>query len=213
MLHAEPTKKGTGLALFGHADDLKSLHETIHFLCDGITDPFGQNEHALSVAYEVRKAFERQRLVVDTASGTQFGAQFVWPHIIFYASFFRQLAARRPTTKAHQSNLWRLEHCLETALVEYDAKIGNEVIATYPPVGAVSRGFLPGYVSDVVYSFLYNEGSGKMRFRRLPSVIKSMFEWSPEYREYAAFLEGEAKRHGCSAHQLRDTRDWPAIAW
>ena len=213
MLHAAPTKKGTGLALFGHADDLENLHETIHYLCDVSDGALDQHEHALSVAYEIRKAFERQRETRDTESGRQYGTQFVWPHIIFYTSYFRHLAAHRPTNKEHQSNLTRLEYCVESALIEYDPKVGAEVVASYHPVGAVTPDFFGGYVSDVMYSFLYEGGSGKMRFRRLPSLVRSMAEWSQEYREYAAMLEREAKKHGCSPHQLRDTREWPAIEW
>lgn len=106
----------------------------------------------------------------------------MWPHIIFYVSYFRQLAAYRPTRKEHQSNLTRLEFTLESALVEYDPKIGAEIIALYPTVGAVTPDFFAGYVSDVTYSFLYEGGAGKTRFRRLPALVKSMAQFSLEYR-------------------------------
>ena len=213
MLHAAPTKKGTGLELFGHADDLESLHETIHFLCGASEGALDQHEHALSVAYEIRKAFERQREVRNTASGEQYGAQFVWPQIIFYVSYFRQLAAYRPTNKEHQSNLMRLEFCLESALVEYDPKTGAEVVSLYPMVGAVTPDFLDGHIADITYSFLYASGSGKMRFRRLPTLVRSMTPFSSEYRNYVAVLEREAKKQGCSPYQLRDSREWPEIDW
>ena len=213
MLYAAPTKKGTGLELFGHADDLENLHETIHFLCGGSEGALDQHEHALSVAYEIRKAFERQRDIRRSEFGEQYGTQFVWPHIVFYVSYFRQLAAYRPTNKEHLANLMRLEFCLESALIEYDAKVGAEVVSLYPMVGAVNPDFYDGYVSDITYSFLYEGGSGKMRFRRLPAMVKSMAQFSPEYRDYAAMLEREAKKHGCSPHQLRDSREWPEIEW
>lgn len=213
MLHAAPTKKGAGLELFGHADDLENLHETIHFLCDGPVGALDQHEHALSVAYEIRKAFERQREVRETESGEQYGTQFLWPHIIFYVSYFRQLAAYRPTNKEHQSNLLRLEYCLESAMVEYDAKVGAEVVSLYPTVGSVTQDFYDSYIADITYSFLYEGGSGKMRFRRLPALVRAMAQFSSEYRDYAAMLEREAKKHGCSPHQLRDSREWLDFEW
>ena len=213
MLRAAPTKKGTGLELFGHADDLANLHETIHFLCGGSEGVQDQHEHALSVAYELRKAFERQRKIRNTGSGELYGTQFVWPHIIFYVSYFRHLAAYRSTNKEHQSNLARLEFCLESSLVEYDPKIGAEVVSLYPQVGAVTQDFFDGYISDITHSFLYEGGSGKMRFRRLPALVRSMAQFSVEYQDYAAVLEREAKRHGCSPHQLQDSREWPEIEW
>lgn len=213
MLSGAPTRKGTGLEICGHADDLENLYETIHYLCGGSEGALDQHEHALSVAYEIRKAFDRQREVRKTEYGKQFGTRFVWPHIIFYVSFFRQLAAHRPTNKEHQSNLTRLEFILESALVDYDPKVGAEVVALYPTVGAVTPDFFAGYVSDVTYTFLYGGGVGKMRFRRLPALVKSMAQFSSEYRDYAEMLEREAAKHGCSPHQLRDTRQWADIEW
>lgn len=213
MLFATPTKKGTGLALFGHADDLENLHETIHFLCGESEGAQDQHEHALSIAYEIRKAFERQREVRDTEYGEQLGTLFVWPHILFYTSYFRQLAARRPTNKEHQSNLSRLEYCVESALVEYDPKIGAEVVSSYPMIGAVTPGFLDSYVSEITYSFLYEGGTGKMRFRRLPTLIRSMAQWSQAYQAYEKMLEREATKHGCLPSQLRDSREWSEIEW
>lgn len=213
MLHSAPTKKGTGLALFGHADDLENLHETIYFLCGGSEGELDKNVHALSVAYEIRKAFERQREVLESDSGEQVGTRFVWPHIVFYTAFFRQLAAYRPTNKEHQSNIYRLEYCVESALIEYDPEVGAEVVSICPMIGGVTPDFLDGYVANVTYSFLFERGSGKMRFRRLPTLLRSMAEWSPDYQEYAAMLEREATKRGCSPHQLRDSRKWPKIDW
>ncbi len=213
MLIAAPTRKGTGLALFGHSDDLENLHETIHFLCGGSESASDQHEHALSVAYELRKAFEGQREVRRTESGKLYGAQFVWPYIIFYVSYFRQLAANRATTKEHQSNLARLEFCLESALVEYDPRVGVEVVSLYPTVGDATPDFLASHISDITYSFLYEGGTGKMRFRRLPALVRSMAQSSSEYRAYAAMLECEARKRGCSPHQLHDSREWPDFEW
>lgn len=213
MLHAAPTKKGTGIEIFGHTDDLENLHQTIHYLCEGNDGMPDEHEHALSVAYELRKAYERQREERKTEFGTLLGTFIDWPQIVFYTSYFRHLAAFRPTTKELQSNLSRLEFCVESALLQYDPKVGAEVIELYPMVGAVSRDFYPSYVPDVTYTFLYQSGTGKMRFRRLPALIKSMSAWSDEYREYAEMLEQEAKKHGCSPYQLHDSREWPEIQW
>lgn len=213
MLHASPTKKGTGLVLFGCADDLKSLHETIHFLCGGPEGASYNQEDALSIAYEIRKAFEMKREIRSFESGEQYGTQFVWPQIIFYVSYFRHVAAFRPTNKEHLANLMRLEYCLESALIEYDAKIGNEVLSLYPIVGSVTAGFYHGYISDITYSYLYESGSGKIRFRRLPALVSSMAQFSSEYRAYADFLEREAKRRGCLPSQLQDSREWSEIEW
>ena len=213
MLHAAPTKKGAGIELFGHREDLQSLHETIHFLCSGTVADSDEHEHALFVAYEVRKAIEGQRESRSLDSEQLLGTRITWPQILFYVSYFRHLAAYRPTTKNHQSDLMRLEACLENALVEYDPRVGSELLTLYPRVGAVSREFLPSYISDLTYAFLYDGGSGKMRFRRLPALVQSMMQWSGEYSEYALVLEQQAKKFGCNPRQLQDQREWPDFEW
>jgi len=213
MLRATPTKKGTGLILLGHPDDLVSLHETLHFLCRGLDRSNDKHEHALSIAYEVRKAFEHKREVHHTESGEVLGTRFVWPQILFYASYFRQLAAYCNTNKEHQSNLALLEHCVETSLVEYDAKIGLELVAIYPNVWAITNEYLDSYVESVTHSFLYDGGSGKLRFRRLPALVRSMHPLSPEYKEFSEMLEREATKKGCKPSDLRDSRPWPEIEW
>ncbi len=64
MLFAEPTKRGIGLTLYGDYSDLCSLHETVHVLSGNGDSGFNdQQEHVLSVAYELRKAYEEQRVV------------------------------------------------------------------------------------------------------------------------------------------------------
>ncbi len=213
MLHAISTKKGTGIELFGHRDDLESLHDTLHFLCGDSETDLDRHEHALSLAYEIRKAFEGQRLNRDSEYGELFGTQLTWPHVIFYTSYFRHLAGYRSTNKEHQANLARLEFCVESSLVEYDAKIGLEVVSLYSGIGAAGANFYAGYVSDIIYTWLYDSGHGKMRFRRLPVLVQSLHVSAPQYRLYALTLEREAKKHGCSPHQLSDSRDWPEIEW
>ena len=213
MLNAVPTKKGAGLELIGHPDDFQSLHETLHSLCEAAPGGLDQHEHALSVAYEIRKAFEGQRGVIETELGMLCSTPFIWPHILFYAGYFRQLAGQCPTTKGDQANLYALEDCIESALIEYDAKTGMELAKAYLSVGAVSQNYFIQFIEDVCFEFLFGGSSGKMRFRRLPKLLKSMSEFSLDYQAYAQMLEKEAKRLDCSPHELSDSRDWPDIDW
>ncbi len=213
MLHAYPTKRGTGVELFGHHDDLESLHETIHFLCGESQAEIEQHEHALAVAYDLRKSFERCRDIRQTSHGELLGTQYAWPYVIFYTSYYRHLAGYKATTKLHQANLNQLEYCIESALLEYDAKVGGEVVALYRSVGDVTDTYYTSYIMKLLYDFLFQSSSGKMRFRRLPALIRSMHQWSSEYQDYAAMLEQQAKKQGCSPRQLRDSRQWGDIQW
>ncbi len=151
MLFAEPTKKGVGLTLYGDYNDLRSLHETIHVLCGDEGGCYsGQHEHALSIAYDLRKAYEgkRKSKSIGDNGDTYLGVNLIWTHALFYSSFFRQCAGFQPTNKEHQANLYRFEYCIENALLEYDLKIGSEVIK-YSSVGFVSQEFLFSFVDYI----------------------------------------------------------------
>lgn len=216
MLFSEPTQKGVGIALFGDVDDLRDLHETVHALChDGAAGHDDQQTHALSLAYEVRKAYEGQREERPRVAGQgrYYGFRMTWPAVLFHASYLRQCAAFRPTRKDHHANLYRLEHCIESALLEYDPKVGAEVLRHSAGIGFVSKGYVSSFVDDVAYQYIYEGGSGKMRFRRLPQLLRTMAEWSEEYRSYAQQMQTLAARHQCSVYQLRDTREWSDFDW
>jgi hypothetical protein len=213
MLFAEPTKQGIGLSLYGDYNDLRSLHETIHVLCSN--EYSSQHEHTLSLAYDVRKAYEGQResKCVDEGGVDYLGVKVIWTYALFYASFMRQCAGFQPTNKEHQSNLYRFEHCIENALLEYHPKIGSEIINVYSHIGFVSQKFLFDFVDDVSYRYVYGGGTGKMRFKLLPQLLMQLREWSDEYKKFEEYMNTQAKLQNCSIHQLHDMREWAEFEW
>ncbi len=213
---AEPTKQGVGLILYGDYNDLRSLHETIHSLCGDAGGCHSvQHEHALSMAYDLRKAYEGKRESKSVGEGgdTYLGVKLVWTYALFYASFFRQCAGFQPTNKEHQANLYHFEFCIENALLKYEPKIGSEIINSYSSIGFVSQKFLFSFVDDVSFQYIYQGGTGKMRFKRLPQVLRQFHEWSSEYKEHEEFMTLQAKQQNCSVHDLRDMREWPDFKW
>lgn len=66
MLQSNPTKKGTGIELWGDYGDLTRLYETIHKIGERLNEykkeEKGQSDIIMGFAYEVRKAFQHSRL-------------------------------------------------------------------------------------------------------------------------------------------------------
>ena len=216
MLTSSPTKRGFGITLYGDYEDLGSIHKTIHKLCDSwLIAENEQNEDALSIAYEIRKAYEgkRETIVFKETKNTYFSFNIDWPFIIFYTSYFRYSASYCDTNKEDQSNLYRLEYYVEKSLIEYDHKIGNEILSWYQTIGCVSKDFIISYVDDVAYEFLYGGGSGKMNFRRLPQLLRRFIEWSDKYKEYSQYMQEQASINNCTIAQLFDSRERPEIKW
>ena len=94
LLLAKPTPHGAGILLSGDGRDLESLHETIHFLSNGV--PLGGefDDLVLGLAYDVRKAMEDQRetLAVETDYGEELsykGERVLWPTFLLQLALLR----------------------------------------------------------------------------------------------------------------------------
>lgn len=217
MLVARPTKYGGGIELFGDTHDLHSLHQTIHSLTSSGPLSYEQEEVIHSLAYEVRHAYQGDRLTEGFGSGDAvikyYGTQILWPEVIFSASQLRHAAAYSVTQREHQANLFRLEYLIESCLISYDAKIGQEVIGWWQRLPMVPQDFLAGFLSDRCYSYAYEGSVGKLRFKRLPQIIRSMWFMSNEYQTYHEYMWNIAKERDCHPNQLHDMREWPEIKW
>jgi hypothetical protein len=122
MLISEPTKYGAGVAIYGDYLDLKSLHQTIQDLCSNSPLSGKIEEFMLGLAYEIRHAYQRDRekenFGRDEYDQVRYrGVKLLWPVVMFQTSLLRWSAGFQPTTKNHQANLYRIEQCLESALI------------------------------------------------------------------------------------------------
>lgn len=216
MLFSEPTKRGVGLTLYGDYNDLRSLHGTIHALCGNGDGGYNDHqEHTLSIAYELRKAYEEKReiKIFNNGSSKYFGTNLPWPSLLFYSSHLRQQAGFFPTNKEHQSNLFRFEYCIESALLSYDHNIGSEILERFSSLGFVSKDFLFSFVEDVTYRYIYEGSTGKIRFKRLPQLLRSLSHWSEEYEKFQKYMTDQAEQKKCTVYQLHDIREWPDFEW
>ncbi|MEW8152489.1 MAG: hypothetical protein AB2810_20315 [Candidatus Thiodiazotropha endolucinida] len=218
MIYAEPTKKGAGITIYGDAFDLRSIHETIHIIVDSSPLEEDQRHGILNLAYEIRHAYQGDREIIkvgydEVEKCTYFGTKLIWPQLLFEIALLRQCAAYCENNKEYLSNLYRIEYCVEKALLEYDAKVGNEVITAYKRIRLISKEYLTDFVSDRSFDFLYGGGTGKMRFRRLPSILHSFDQLSEDYKQYHEFMWKEAKKHGTHPVNLHDMREWEEFEW
>ena len=218
MIYAEPTKKGVGVSLYGDAFDLSSLHTTVHELVHISRLTEEQGDMLLGLAYEVRHAKQGDREVVEREVGpdqftTYYKFTLPWIPVLFDLHYLREIAGYANSSKEHQANLFRLEYAVESALKDYDAKVGREVIDQYRRLPWFSKEYLTSYIEDCTYQYIYSGSTGKMRFRRLPSIIRSFDERSSDYKAYHKNIWGQANKHNVHPTQLVDTSDWPDIEW
>lgn len=218
MLISKPTKYGAGIAVYGDYWDLHSLYQTIHELSAGSPLKGEMGDFLLGLAYEIRHAYQRDR-EEESFGNDEYdlvkyrGVKVLWPIFLFQAALLRWSAAFQSTTKDQQANLYRLEHCAESALTEYDPSVGQECMKWLGSFSGVSTNYLPIYVSDVCYRYVFTGTAGKSRFNRLPAVLYSLQELSKEYNKFKSRLESVAKKKSCESHELYDMREWPEFKW
>lgn len=216
MILAQPTPRGAGVLLWGDCNDLRSLYGTVGRAVDAAPEPIG--DYLVGLNYDLRHAYEGQREekrfgVDEPDSATYRGERILWPTVLMQTALVRYYAAFFASTKEDQANIFRLEHALSEALRAYDPGVGSVCVDWMSRPRYLSNGYLMQYLDEVAHNFVISGPGGKRRFRKLPAVLASLDELSPEYRAYRQELERTAKEQGCSPHDLHaefaeDDIDW-----
>ena len=107
----------------------------------------------------------------------------------------------------------RLEHCVEDSLRSYDREFGERAFEMRTTFQGMRPEYYTQFIDEVSRQYVCEGRAGKARFRRLPDMLRMLSPASREYREYASFLEGEAKKEDVDPHGLYDSSDWPDFKW
>ncbi|MCE1176870.1 MAG: hypothetical protein LWW76_07115 [Burkholderiales bacterium] len=214
MLRGECTAHGAGIRLSGDYYDFHRLHETIHYLVGEDSD---MQEFVLGLAYEVRKAKSGQREIVmkgsDDEPSTYYSVDILWPEFLAQVSMLRNLAAFKPTDSAIQSDLYRLEACIENALNEHDSNISQKVMGWVKEFGFVSKDYLTEFVFIQCREFVFSGTTLKARLKKLPSFLSRLFPQSADYKVFEKELQELAKAQGSHPQDFHDWTEWPEFKW
>lgn len=216
MLFAEATPMGAGVTLWGDYHDLRSLYDTVGRMVDVAPENIG--DFIVGLNYDIRHTYEHQR--EEKAFGhdeidkvTYLGEKILWPHILAQAALIRYYAAFIDTPKEDQANIFRLEHALGQALRSYDAEVGDACAEWLFRPLQLSKDYLIDFLDEITYRFVADGPAGKRRFKKLPAVLRSISEFSPEYRAFKSELEEIAKERGCEPHDLQSHTEFPDFKW
>ena len=220
MLQSNPTKKGTGIELWGDYGDLISLYETIHKIGERLTEykkkEKGQSYIIMGFAYEVRKSFQHSRLkenfVFDSENKVEyFGFRYLWTDLLYLISVLRYNAGYVVLDALDQANLYILEYNCKKALFDYDPQgaqqiqhfIGQKIDIHNDLLFLVLQGINVEYLSKT---------PGKRRFRGIPDLLIAYSQSSPAYKMWKSDMISRAKELDCSVDQL-NYDDYPEIVW
>jgi len=214
MLIGKPTKFAAGLQLLGDVNDLKSLHDTIHFLSGDECTP--GNEIMLNLAYDVRKASygQREKFTIQDEENIQtyYGFKIFWTFFIGAILLLRDRASYTTTGNEVQSNLYRLETILEKALTEYNFEIGSLIFYNLRFYKLVQLEYIDLLIQHISFANIQSE-NGIKRFKQLNEDLKLLSPFNKEHIEFKSQLEKEAKKRNCSLSALKMTFDYDKITF
>lgn len=108
-------KNHAGIVLCGDYSSLQSLYEVVHVVNEKSMLLEDKESWFLGLAFDVRKAYERQRQVFQTPAhfpekGTRYGVEILWPVILLQCSMLRASLQTFDNTKLEQAMTYALEH-------------------------------------------------------------------------------------------------------
>lgn len=222
MLSAYPTKKGTGISIYGDYGDLHTLYQMVHQVTLSLNEaqpiPKAHNELLMNFAYEIRHAYSGHRLTEkisydDGIELQSYGFRLIWPDILIYLSVLRFCAGFSPTSKLHQSMLYMLEYLVEKALFDYDPEGANTLKNYISQQINIHHELAWQLYQAAHFSFIY-QNPGKQRFRKIPSLISDHFStFSNEHKKIMASIEVYAKNNNCTPQEVQLQNEYPEIEW
>lgn len=121
MLTYTLLKNHAGILLTGDYNSLKALHEVVHEVNARSILLKDKEGTFLGLAYDARKAYERQRKVITPPRhfpeiGVRYGVEIIWPVLLVQCRMLRASMAFMDTTKWQQAVTYNLEGVIEAAL-------------------------------------------------------------------------------------------------
>lgn len=121
MLSYDLLKNTGGITLCGDYTSLRALHEVLHEVNEASPIIKDKEGPLLGFAYDVRKAFEQERKIIEPPAqfeeiGVRYGVKIVWPVLLVVSRLLRESLGWIDSTKRQQAMTYALESVIEEAL-------------------------------------------------------------------------------------------------
>lgn len=133
MLGYAKVRNHAGMMLVGDYETLRALHEVIHKVVkeSALFRKEEHGDHLLGLAYEIRKAFELQREIIEPSPhydeiGRRYGVKLLWPVLLVHTRLLRVAMGFCPSDERDQGLVYLLENAVLSGLA--DDIGGTEVV-------------------------------------------------------------------------------------
>lgn len=213
MLSYQLSKSHAGIVLIGDYTSLRSLHTVLHDINE--RSPLISNKEGmfLGLAYDVRKAFERQREIIKPPKhfeeiGVRYGVQILWPVLLMQQRLMRASLAYLDSSALSQAMAYALEAVIEDSLKEDFAANSARIIELWRRLPTD-----PGGLAKLdSCSALFCSWSKSERARKFTSLLSSFFSFY-EVTYPRRSKDGETDLVDPSELKQWEGLEWPDPKW
>ncbi|ULJ76185.1 hypothetical protein L2W42_27550 (plasmid) [Rhizobium gallicum] len=168
----------------------------------------------LGLAYDVRKAFEQQREILQSPQhfeeiGLRYGVKILWPVLLLQHRLLRLSLAFLSHSAKTQSITYALEAIIEEALLEDFGAQAKRAIDLWQRLDPAQ---------PVVFDMLQSRGAifcSWTKAQRKAAFLQLLTSFDPMYESYYAFRLQSGEKNLVSPRDLAvwDNADWPDPRW
>lgn len=214
MLSYSLLKNHAGILLIGDHTSLTWLHEVIHDVNDRSPLVIDKEGSFLGLAYDVRKAFERQREVIQPPKhfeevGVRYGVQILWPVLMLQHRMLRLSLAFLSHTAKTQSITYALEAVIEDALREDFSAQAERIIGLWQRLDPAQPEVFDMINSRGGIFCSWTKAQRKAGFAQLLSSFDPMYDRFYPMRS----KNGEKNLISPAEFAAWDNAEWPDPRW
>ncbi|MBO0128430.1 hypothetical protein [Agrobacterium sp. OT33] len=214
MLSYTLLKNHAGILLVGDHTSLTWLHQVVHEVNDRSPVIIDKEGSFLGLAYDVRKALERQREVIPPPKhfeevGVRYGVQILWPVLLLQQRLLRQSLAFLSHTAKTQAITYALEAVIEDALREDFGAQAERIIGLWQRVDPAQAQVFDMINSRAGIFCSWTKTQRKSGFAQLLSSFDPMYDSFYSMR----LKNGEKNLISPAEFAAWENAEWPDPRW
>lgn len=214
MLSYQLLRNHAGILLVGDFTSLHWLHEVIHDVNE--RSPLVRDKEGmfLALAYDVRKAYERQREILEPPEhyeevGLRYGVRILWPVLLLQQRMLRSSLACLDHTAKTQAIAYALEAIIEEAVLEDFQSHGKDIITAWKRINLAHPD---------VFDMLNSRGGlfcSWTKAERKRQLLELLISFEPLYDSYYTLRLQQGQKNLVSPGDLTlwANAEWPDPNW
>lgn len=214
MLSYRLLKNHAGILLIGDYTSLRWLHEVVHDVNE--RSPLVRDKEGmfLGLAYDVRKAYERQREIISPPPhydemGLRYGVQVLWPVLLLQQRMLRVSLAYLDHSAKTQAISYALEAIIDEALQEDFGAQGRQATALWQRIDPAQ---------PIVFEMLQSRGAifcSWTKAERKRRFLQLLTSFDPMYESYYVLRLQQGEKNLLSPGELAQwaNAEWPDPRW